>query len=668
MVVIGLGFVIFIHELGHFAVAKWAGVKVDKFSIGFGPSLIGFQRGETYYSISAIPLGGFVKMLGENPAEDGQEATTDPRSYLNKPVGARMAIISAGVIMNLITGLGFFAFAYRFGVPYMPAVVGYVVPGAPAYESGIRAGDEITAIDGQKNITFEDFLGTVSTSSHGQSVRLDMKRAETGEAYNVLLTPAVRPDRLKPEVGIGFPADLKLGTPAFDPMPGTASGSKVTGELKAGDRITAVASATGDWVNVDSNAALALQLSRFRSEPVRVKVVASEGTSTAPREATIPPASGMGLGLSFEAGPVASVQPGSPADKAGIKKGEKLVAVDGKPVDPRTLPGLAIDAAGKELKLSVADESGKTRDVALKPRLEALDPGMPGMSEFQDVPSLGLCYFVQPKIVAVQAGSDAEKAGLKAGQIVAKVKLKLPEPPAPTGIAAVRSAIGKAIGSLFPKPEDVTNTYQIAASPNETVNPDSRVPLSNIMTMLRFLDNRPIPAVELTIAGVEKPISLTPKAEPGLFLVERGLGQLGLIRDLPPQPAGVCLSRALSDIPQSVRQIVGTIKALVSQRVSRKLLGGPVTIATQAFASASEGMGLFLKFLGLLSVNLAVMNFLPIPPLDGGQMCFLIGEKLRGKPLPESFQAAFTFAGLFAVLSLMATVLYQDLLRVIGLL
>ena len=177
MVVLGLGFVIFIHELGHFAVAKWAGVKVEKFSIGFGPSLLGFQRGETYYSLSIIPLGGFVKMLGENPAEDGQDAIIDPRSYLNKPVGHRMAIISAGVIMNIITGLGFFAMAYRLGVPFMPAVVGFVVAGGPAYESGIRPGDEITGIDSKTNVTFEDFLRTVSTSAEGQSVRMDMKRA-----------------------------------------------------------------------------------------------------------------------------------------------------------------------------------------------------------------------------------------------------------------------------------------------------------------------------------------------------------------------------------------------------------------------------------------------------------------------------------------------------------
>jgi regulator of sigma E protease len=79
-------------------------------------------------------------------------------------------------------------------------------------------------------------------------------------------------------------------------------------------------------------------------------------------------------------------------------------------------------------------------------------------------------------------------------------------------------------------------------------------------------------------------------------------------------------------------------------------------------------MGLFLKFLGILSINLAVMNFLPIAPLDGGQMVFLIGEKIRGKPLPESFLALFSYMGLIAVLSLMVMVLYQDILRVFGLL
>src|SRR6204780_4836028 len=114
-IAVGLGFVIFIHELGHFLLAKWNGVKVEKFSIGFGATIFGFRRGETEYVLAAIPLGGFVKMLGEGP-EDQENKSTDPRAYPNKSVGARMAIISAGVIMNVLMGLACFVLAYGIGI------------------------------------------------------------------------------------------------------------------------------------------------------------------------------------------------------------------------------------------------------------------------------------------------------------------------------------------------------------------------------------------------------------------------------------------------------------------------------------------------------------------------------------------------------------------------
>ena len=110
---------IFIHELGHFLLAKWNGVKVEKFSIGFGTTIFGFRRGETEYVIAAIPLGGFVKMLGEGP-DDETSKSTDPRAYPNKSVGARMAIISAGVIMNVFLGLACFVYAYGHGMEETP--------------------------------------------------------------------------------------------------------------------------------------------------------------------------------------------------------------------------------------------------------------------------------------------------------------------------------------------------------------------------------------------------------------------------------------------------------------------------------------------------------------------------------------------------------------------
>src|SRR5271156_2063957 len=145
-VAVGLGFVIFIHELGHFFLAKWNGVKVEKFSIGFGPTLFGFRRGETEYVLAALPLGGFVKMLGEGPDEQ-ESKSTDPRAYPNKSVSARMAIISAGVIMNLFLAGACFVYFYGNERHDSPAILGAVTAGSPAYEAGLCVGDEIVAID-----------------------------------------------------------------------------------------------------------------------------------------------------------------------------------------------------------------------------------------------------------------------------------------------------------------------------------------------------------------------------------------------------------------------------------------------------------------------------------------------------------------------------------------
>ena len=113
LVAVGLGFVIFIHELGHFAVAKWCDVHVETFSIGFGPAIPGcsFQRGETTYKIAWFPLGGYVKMVGEGA--ESEEDEDDPRSFRNKSVWQRMAIISAGVIMNVILAVICFVVVFQ---------------------------------------------------------------------------------------------------------------------------------------------------------------------------------------------------------------------------------------------------------------------------------------------------------------------------------------------------------------------------------------------------------------------------------------------------------------------------------------------------------------------------------------------------------------------------
>lgn len=152
-----LGFMIFIHELGHFMVAKALRVRVEQFAIGFGKRLIGFRKGETDYRINALPLGGYVKMAGENPMD---ERTGDPGEFMSHPRWHRFLIAIAGPSMNILFAIFFLAFVYHFHYEMpvfmdQPAQVGYVKPDSPAAKAGVQPGDRIVAIDGIRNPNWE---------------------------------------------------------------------------------------------------------------------------------------------------------------------------------------------------------------------------------------------------------------------------------------------------------------------------------------------------------------------------------------------------------------------------------------------------------------------------------------------------------------------------------
>ena len=155
-VVLGLGFIVFIHELGHFLAAKWCDVHVKTFSIGFGPAVpfCSYRYGETTYMLGIVPLGGYVSMVGEGTGEstpdgDPDDDDNDPRSFKNKPVGQRMIIISAGVVMNFILGMACFVAAYLHGVAEKPATAGSVETGGAAWRAGIRTGSDVLKIGGR---------------------------------------------------------------------------------------------------------------------------------------------------------------------------------------------------------------------------------------------------------------------------------------------------------------------------------------------------------------------------------------------------------------------------------------------------------------------------------------------------------------------------------------
>ncbi len=278
-VAMGVGLIIFVHELGHFLVAKACGVKCDKFMIGFdigGIRLLSIRRGETLYGLGILPLGGYVKMLGQedNPAQlrremerarqeqaggkpaadapnsppeagttitEAGEASPDtrlfnPRSYLAKSVPQRMAIISAGVIMNLIFAVVFAVIAFLLGVKDSPSIVGGVVAGGGAWQAGVQAEDTIMSVAGRKTRTFQQMTREVVNGDTEHGIPLVVKRPGVEKPLEL----AVIPQHLggKPTIGVLGPRELQIckekHPPAF--LAGSAADAAVP-KFMHGDRI-----------------------------------------------------------------------------------------------------------------------------------------------------------------------------------------------------------------------------------------------------------------------------------------------------------------------------------------------------------------------------------------------------------------------------------------------
>lgn len=172
--IIVLGILVFVHEFGHFLLAKRLGVGVITFSLGFGPRLIGRKIGETQYQVSAVPLGGYVKLIGENPEEEVKEEDLS-RSFSAQPIWKRIFIICAGPFFNFFLAIVLFSTINLFGIPFFPSMIGEVSPGLPAETAGLRKGDLVLSINGE-NVSRWDDLSKIIRGSKGKELTLKVKR------------------------------------------------------------------------------------------------------------------------------------------------------------------------------------------------------------------------------------------------------------------------------------------------------------------------------------------------------------------------------------------------------------------------------------------------------------------------------------------------------------
>ncbi len=651
----GLGFVIFVHELGHFLVAKACGVKCEKFYIGFdigGMKLAKLQWGETEYGIGILPLGGYVKMLGQddNPGAAGQEAERarasgdlppeptsngehdwDPRSYPAQTVPERMAIISAGVVMNVIFAVVMATVAYHWGILELSCGVSSVRPGGAAWKEGIRTGDEIVGVGSINDPIFTDLTRAVTLGDVETGVEFRVERPSDGVVRTLTLYPDT--DLGIPSVGVSSPfSNIILKTLPADTdemMPGAMATADPP--LTAEDRIVAV---NGQPVETYAEIVAALSVSPGSDAVLTVARKASEvdgGAGVKNLDLRVPPLPRRVLGMSMTAGAVRAVQKESPAAAAGITSGDVITKIDGEETgDPLSLEDRLRSKVGTEIALTVlrGGDEASVEEIVLTPRQvnwleEARWPSSPVA-----VSSLGVAIDVLPVVASVEAGGPAASAGIQPGDRV------------------VRAAF--------------TSEGEAAEEGIEISGENNNWPYVEALLQVVRFDT----LLALSIEGADgevREVTLTPIDATDRFLIERGLLFDPVYRMVKASSWAAALSRGSSRTLEELLGVYRFLQKVTASEISPRLLGGPIAIAQQAGKSAEEGFGRFLLFLTMLSANLAVVNFLPIPVLDGGHMVFLAYELVTGRPPSERVVVALSYIGLFMLLSLIVFVFGLDL-------
>jgi len=427
-----IGVMIMIHELGHFWAARHFDVKVEAFSLGFGPRLFGFKRGDTDYRVSAILFGGYVKMAGEQVTDENVD---DPRSFLSKPRWQRLIIAFAGPFMNIVlavcilTGMYMVKFE-KVSDADMEPIIGHVVADSPAAKAGIQDGDRIIKMDGQNNPTWEDVLDKEFAGAK-RPMYLTIKRGSS--TFDTVVTPI-----LSESLGVGY------------------AGWDARGQIE--------------------------------------------------------------LGL---------IEPGYPAEKAGLKKGDIVLAINGQAIHSRL--------------------------------------------RFQEI---------------------------------------------------TKSSGGKPVTVEYQRKGE---THSVAVTPiwsNKTNDPPARWMIGVV----------PEPKLDITTTRLSLPDAL---------------------------------GESLRQNSKDAMLIVKVLEGMVQRRMSTKNLAGPIGLGSLSGAAAKQGLSAFLGLMAMVSLNLAIFNLLPIPVLDGGTILMLLVEMTMQRDLSMAVKETVFKVGFVFIMVLMAFVIFNDISRYI---
>jgi regulator of sigma E protease len=514
LAIIPLGFLIFIHELGHFYAAKRCGITVNTFSLGFGPKLIGVQRGETEYKISLLPFGGYVQMEGENPSEQ----TGAPGEFASASIGSRALVVAAGPVVNLLfgvlvywlvfaTGLNTDAARLIGGLTGMPlgeketVQIGWVADDGAGADGGIMPGDILVSVNGNSIRHWFTFQTRVFTSAN-KTLELVVERDGVRE------TLSVKPD--------------------------------------------AIPSVRGDIGEI------------------RV----SSGSTTI----------------------VSHVEEGSLAAQAGLQDGDIVESINGERLHSVPYFGSGV----WHPSANWIEEKYKTLYNNINENREALTLGIRRSDEV-----LTLQLPVDWQVLAgVQKGSIAEDAGIQNGDVLLTLN----------GASINETTLYSQLTAAANQPVEIGlmragNLKQVTLSSETQSSEISEIDPEEVMFGLMW---------RTSLSGMQ----LSPKTAP-----------------LPEYNLFTGFGKGVEATWLTFTAVGRTLQQLIGGEVSPKHLAGPIGIASATNTMFSRlGLSSVIFFIGFISINLCIVNLLPIPIADGGQLLFFAVEKIRGKPMPRKAQ------------------------------
>ncbi len=546
--VILLGLLIFVHELGHFLVAKFFGVRVEVFSLGFGKKLLQFKRGDTVYCISMIPLGGYVKMYGD---EIGADIPEEEKRYAftHKPVSQRFAVVLAGPLMNFFFALFLFMVIPLVGEQVIAPRLGDVEGATMAYEAGFRSGDQILSVNDKLVETYEDFHGFIETHK-GNEIQVKVARENSGEEVLVRATPSesVNDDVLR--------------------------GAEVVGDISG---ITYIS----------------------RSSMIGIS----------------DPKSLVGL--------------------TGLRTGDLITTIGGTKVQywRELVPQFSNHLGSEEVSLSIVREiieDGKSREEPISMTLNLSSIGEEFRGSEKLLGELGIENY-DLFLAQVVKDSAAEAGGLKEGDRIVSV-----------GQVAVNGwpEVVKKIENY--KKGDPPLSFEIVRG-GQPLTVEVVPRLSRVMTSRGVEEDR-------FMIGIQRPIYEAPPTTK--------LHRTGSLLD--------AARKGIVETQEMTYLTIMSYVRLFQAKVSAKNIGGVITIGQMASQTFKMGLSPFLKIMAVISVNLFILNLLPVPILDGGHLVFYSIEVLRGAPLSMRKLEIAQQIGLILILALIVFTIFNDFARLLN--